>query len=357
MDVLEVLKRRKEVIDKKILEFFNSYIEESKNVSERLEEYLEWIKDFNVRGGKRLRPSFFITGYQCVGGKDMESIMEACLSIEAMEGYLLIHDDIMDRDELRRGKITLHKAFEKMYREKFGEEEAEHFGISLAILGGDITNIIGKEILLKSNFPVDKKIEALKIYINADKTTNMGQMLDIITEKLPLKDVKEEDILTIFKLKTSKYTIEAPLQMGAVLGGGTEKDLKILSDYAIPLGQAFQIQDDILGMFGDEKKIGKPVYSDLKEGKRTLLIIYAYQNGNPEQKKKILASLGNPNVTEEKLEEIRKIVIETGSLDYSKKLAKELASRVKPIIEKSNFTKEGKEYLIGIADFLINREL
>jgi geranylgeranyl diphosphate synthase type I len=160
----------------------------------------------------------------------------------------------------------------------------------------------------------------------------------------------------VHTLKTAHYTVAGPLQLGAILAGASEEDLKALNDYGIPLGKAFQIQDDILGLFGSEEKFGKPTDSDLKEGKRTLLILKALEKCSPEEKEKIEGALGNQELSAEAAEEVRAIIKATGSLDYSRKLAGELIEQAKQSISQSNFKAEAKEFLLGIADYMLKRD-
>jgi len=145
--------------------------------------------------------------------------------------------------------------------------------------------------------------------------------------------------------------------VGALLGGATQKQLDVFTAYGIPLGQAFQLQDDMLGLFGNAEKLGKPVDSDLKEGKRTLLILKALEKASKKERAELLAALGNKDVTPAQVDRVREIVKSTGSFDYSKALAARLAAEARDAVAKSKFEKDGKDYLLGIADYLINREV
>jgi geranylgeranyl diphosphate synthase type I len=318
----------------------------------------EVIRDYNLRGGKRIRPAYVIEGYKAVGGTDTDEIYNASLAAEILEGYLLVHDDIMDKDDLRRGGPTVHRIYREYYQKNINENlaNATHFGNSMAIIIGDILETMAIDAIANTKFDPTLKAKAIRRYSQVVRYTGYGQALDMLLENMPVEKVKKEDILMVHKLKTSIYTMEGPLHTGGILGGATDEQLKSYTDYAIPLGQAFQIHDDLLGMFGDEKKLGKPATSDLKEGKRTFLIVKALENGTEEQKQKIKQCLGNPNVTIQEVEEIRDIIKTTGSFDYSKNLANELAEQARTAIRNADITTEGKEYMIGIADYMVNRE-
>lgn len=353
MDIKDILKEYKQRIDNGLRIFFDKKISQVALISPYAKDILEHIKEFNLRGGKRIRPILTIFGYKAVGGRNEDAIIEAALAVELMESFLLIHDDIMDQDELRRGYFTMHKIYEKK-SERLFKTDHKRFGESMAIVAGDILAIFGSEVIANAQFPKQYKVKAIDKFNRVVINTCFGQILDIRSELE--KDIKEENILRTQELKTAIYTIMGPLHIGALLGGASDRQLKILTDYAIPLGQAFQIQDDILGMFGDQKKLGKPIGSDLKEGKKTLLIIKALNKADKKQKQIIMKSLGNKNIKEKDIENVKKIIKERGSLAYSQELAISLIRRAKNVILQSNFRKDAKDFLLGIADYMLNRE-
>jgi len=184
--------------------------------------------------------------------------------------------------------------------------------------------------------------------------TTVGQILDIISQLSD--DVKQKDVLQIHQLKTVPYTFDGPVRMGAILAGADNKMLEKLSAYTVPLGTAFQIQDDILGMFGDEEKVGKPVTSDLTEGKKTLLIIDALESADEKQKETILVNLGNVRTTYKGLQAVRKAIVDTGALQKSKDIAEKLAKESMDSLSKIRLKPEGKDFLFNIAEFMIKRE-
>jgi geranylgeranyl diphosphate synthase type I len=185
--------------------------------------------------------------------------------------------------------------------------------------------------------------------------TVSGEIFDVILEAKG--SATEKEVLEVHRNKTAKYTVEGPLHLGAMLAGADGKMLRDLSDYAIPVGTAFQIQDDILGAFGNEKKLGKPVCSDLREGKQTLLVVKALENSDRHQKRMIEELLGKKEATEEEIEEFRQIVRNTGSLEYSQALARKLIDRGKEALKSSSLAGGTKEFLSGIADYIVNREI
>ncbi len=316
-------------------------------------EALNAIEEYTLRGGKRLRAILMILGYKMYGGNDEKAIIQASSSLELIQSYLLIHDDIMDESELRRGKKTVHKIYEGIHLSQGFGGNPRRFGESMALILGDLANVYAVEILSSSKFPDDLKIMAINKLNEVIEYTGYGQIIDIYSSML--EDFGEEDLLLLHKYKTARYTVEAPLVLGAILAGKSE-EAKI-RDFAIPIGIAFQLQDDILGLFGDEKQIGKPVTSDLAEGKKTLLILKALEKGNEEDREIILSALGNPAVTYEQLKDVREIVRKTGSLDYSINLARKLVNQGKGALSKLNVEEEEyRTILKELADYLINRK-
>jgi len=347
MDIKTVMKHYLPKIEEELRIFLDKEIINASFVDARAKQIIQQIKEYSLRPGKRIRPILIIFGYKAFNGNNENEIIKASISIELIHSFLLIHDDIMDDDDLRRGLPTLHKVYAKKYRnDKIGE--------SIAIIAGDIAFSFGNKAILQTNFSSKNKFNAMNKLHEAILNTGFGQLLDIDSEMK--KDVNENDINKIHELKTAQYTIEAPLHIGALLAGASDDELRILSKYAIPLGRAFQIQDDILGMFGSEKKLGKPIGSDIKEGKRTLLITEALKKASPEENKFLNTCLGNHEVTEEEIEKVRTIIKKSGSLEYSQKLAASLILQAKAALSKSNFEKEAKEFLNSIADYMLKRE-
>jgi geranylgeranyl diphosphate synthase type I len=334
--------------------FFDMKIAEAAKLSPYTEDVVVNAKTYTLRSGKRLRPIFFIYGYKCFSDNAIDAVIEASISTELMQSFLLIHDDIMDEDELRRGKPTFHVVYKTLCEEHFGRDSSQKFGENIAILAGDLLEAYGKEVLAHSRFNDEYVNRALRKYAEIVKNVGYGQILDVISSKKGI--ITEDELLVIHRLKTAEYTIDGPLQIGALLAGANEGDLQYLSDYGVPLGLAFQIQDDILGLFGSEEKIGKPVDSDIREGKKTLLVIHALKHCSDEEKEMITRSLGNEDVTMDDIEHIKDIVRETGSLEYSKKLVREKITEAIRAIEKAPVREEAKEFLIRIADFIGKRD-
>jgi geranylgeranyl diphosphate synthase, type I len=358
MEAIELLKKYKKEVDKKLESYFQENIKKAKKTDPLAEQAVEMIRDFTLAGGKRLRPALVYYGYLAAGGEKNQEIIKASMSIELLHSFLLIHDDIIDRDELRHGIKTIHENFREIGEKIKSKMDPVHFGNSMAILVGDIAASMGNEILFVSEFSSEIKIEALKklqaiVYITAP-----GEMVDVYLEAKG--EATEGEIMRMYEGKTARYTFEGPLHLGAMLAGKNLEDsfLKQLTDYSIPLGNAFQLRDDILGIFGDEKKLGKPVGSDIAEGKQTLLTVKALERVGEGQKERLWSLLGKNDINKDEIEEFRKIIIETGALDYANNLCQELVKKALSSLEKINIkNEEAKVFLQGIADYIIKRQV
>lgn len=345
----------KRVLDKELEKFLAKKVNEAAKISPYAKELMEHIYDLTLRGGKRIRAALLYYSYLAHGGKNKTEAIRAAMSMELSETYLLIHDDIMDNDNLRRGGVTIHESYRMIAEDKFnGKTNSKDFGVSLGILAGDVSCAISNEIITDCKFAANYKIRALNELNKIYAVEGIGQTLDILSEIRD--DVQKKDTILIHELKTVPYTFDGPIKIGAILAGADEKSIKRLEKYSYPLGTAFQIQDDILGMFGSEEKLGKPVTSDLKEGKKTLLILDALEKASDSQKDKILLNLGNKRVNIRGLESVRKIIEQTGSLEYSKKLADDLVKKAISALNGMKLQKQGKEFLLKIADYMVNRD-
>ena len=353
-DIRMITKRYKALLDERLRHFFRERLKRSEHISPTAREMMEHMMEFSLRGGKRLRPILVIFGYKAVGGKKEKEILQAAIAVELMESFLLVHDDIMDQDEMRRGYLTMHRIYENKCHRYSKDLDGARYGESMAMLAGDILSIMGSEVLLKTRFPVKRKLEAVDCFNRAVINTCFGQAIDV---KMALsRQVKEKEIQRLYELKTAVYTIEAPLHIGAILAGAKKRELSAMSGYAIPLGQAFQIQDDILGIYGTRQKIGKPVGSDIIEGKKTLLIAKAMEHASPSELKFLKKQLGNKRLSSRQLDKVKKIISGTGALDMCKQQATSLADEAKDSISKVKLTDEGKSFLYGLADYVVKRE-
>jgi len=285
----------------------------------------ESIKDFTLREGKRLRPILLILSYKAYRRNPKplpDSFYNAATCIEFLHNFMLIHDDIIDRSNLRRGKPTLHKLLQKAAK----TPEQEKLGYDLSIIAGDIVYALAIDAFLSIQESPDRKERALKYFIQTAAFTAMGEFIDILYGVEKIQKITERDVLLNYTLKTARYTFECPLVVGAILAGASKGDIKKLSTLGILIGQAFQIQDDILGIFDSQKNIGKSILSDLAESKKTILVYHAYKKLSAGRRREFLRYFSKPKKTYQDLIAVRKIFIDAGSLEYS---LEEIQSRLK----------------------------
>jgi len=355
MNFKETLQDFKKKIDREIAICLDKTIEEAKSRDVVITDAIKYVKDLTLAGGKRIRPALMYYGYIGAGGKEKEDMVKTAVSIELIHMFLLIHDDIIDRDATRHGRDSVNRKYEKLGARFFPNKDPKHFGNSMAIVIGDMVAALGNQIIFNSGFDEKLVMKALSGLQSIISYTVIGQVKDLYIEYK--NRASEKDVLDMYEYKTAKYTIEGPLHLGAIIGGAKENILKKMSEYSIPVGIAFQIQDDILGIFGDEKKLGKEIGSDIEEGKITVLVVKAREKANKEQKKLLDEVLGKKNLTLREVESFRKVIIDTGSLDYAKNLAFEYVKKGKKALGKIEMKKEAKDFLLGIADHTIRREM
>ncbi|MDD3607378.1 MAG: polyprenyl synthetase family protein [Candidatus Moranbacteria bacterium] len=359
MEIKEYLQEYKKRVDGELEKYFELKTKQAAGLHPLAEEAVGMIKDITMSGGKRIRPAIIYYSYLANGGKDNEEIVKTSMSIELAHIFLLIHDDIIDKDDFRHNVPTVHRRYEEkalrvMSPQKV-REDAKHFGTSMAIIVGDMASSMTQEIIFNSSFPPDTIVKALNAMQEIVYRTLPGEMMDVEMELRGRAD--EEEILKMHEGKTAHYTFEGPIHMGWVLAGEISKEnMDNFSKYALSVGKAFQIRDDILGVFGREDKLGKPVGSDIIEGKQTLLILKARERGSGSQQKIIDELLGKRNLLSGELEAMRRIIRETGSLEYSQKLAEKLVKEGLNFLHKVDFKNvEARDFFEKIADYIIKR--
>ncbi len=355
MDAKKTLADFKKKIDTEIRKYFDDAIKETEKIDRNAAGSLRQAKKIIMAGGKRARAAFMYYGYVAAGGNDIKKILKTSISIELTHLFLLIHDDIIDQDEKRHGMTTIHTYYDELGKRFFKNKDSKHFGESMAIIIGDMVGALGSQVIFESGFDAKLIVKALNKLQRIISMTVIGESEDIRIENKGKATTTE--ILKMYEYKTAKYTIEGPLHLGAILGGANEKFLDCLSRYAIPAGIAFQIQDDVLGIFGNEEKLGKPVGSDVRQGKQTILIAEAFKKSNVQQKKILKETLGKKNLSIDELENFRKIIIETGSLKYARNLSYKFVNQGKKAIEKADINEDAKDFLFGIADYMVKREI
>lgn len=343
-------------IDERLAKYWDDEIAKNFGFNERQKELVRDMllhsKEHNLRPAKRLRGSFVNYAY-ALSEKEIDGrLWQAAMAVEVVHTALLMHDDFMDRDDVRRGGPTTHKYYEKKTNGN------RHYGETMAVGVGDAVLCLGFELLQNCGFMNKKVNEAMKKMLRGIAITGYGQAYDATLEAQ--KNWSEDDVISLHKAKTGVYTYENPLLIGAILGGLDGGAKKILSEYANDGGVAFQLQDDILGVFGTEEDTGKSADSDLLQGKCTLLVLKALEMGNKEQKKAVEAVWGKMEAGRVQLDLAKKAIEESGALEYNKRLAREYAQKAATTANKLrnlNLNADAIDYIQGIAEYMVTRKV
>lgn len=305
---------------------------------QRPEELYKGSRHLVEAGGKRLRPFITLESCKLVGG-DPEKALPMAVAVELIHNFTLVHDDIMDMDHLRRGVPTVHVLY----------------GVPLAINAGDMLFAKAYEAALRScsrGVPLRKILSALEILTKTTIAICEGQTMDMAFEKRD--DVGEEEYMVMIEKKTAALLV-ASAEAGAIVGGGSARQVRRLGRAMRASGLAFQIVDDVLGVTADEKVLGKPVGNDIREGKRTLILIHSLKHAGKRQRETLLKALGNRDATPEEIERAIETLKSTGSIDYALRKAGVLIRRAKRELE--GFPpSETRDLLVALVDYIVARD-
>ncbi len=298
-------------------------------------------------GGKRLRAAFCHWGWVGAGGDpDDPLIVDAGAAFELLQAFALVHDDVMDGSPTRRGRPAVHHQFMDLHHQATWRGEPRRFGEGVAILIGDLAHVYADQLLLGAG------PDALLVWNELRIELNIGQFLDVLGTARA--DTDRSLARRIARYKSGKYTIERPLQLGATLAGRADLQ-KALSLYGDPLGEAFQLRDDLLGAFGDETLTGKPVGDDLREGKPTPLLAAATELASSGQRS-VLGRVGEPGMTPEVVAAVQAVLHDTGAVEEMEATIHELAGNAIDALQGIDLTPEAIDALEALARYVAFRE-
>ncbi len=298
-----------------------------------------------LAGGKRLRPAFCFWGFVGAGGDPTdELVIDAGAALELLHAFALFHDDVMDGSLTRRGEPTTNAKFEARHGVEKLAGESRRFGDGVAILVGDLAYVYSDQLMRNAS------LQAWTIWNELRIELNFGQYLDMLGSAM--NERRREKAERICRYKSGKYTIERPLHLGALLAAPTRDDLiPVLSTYGLPLGDAFQMRDDVLGAFGDTAITGKPVGDDLREGKPTPLMAIATARANAAQLKE-LQLVGNQDLSPEQIARVQEVIRETGALDELETVITRLTDEAITAVGHMPFTQSVRDELITLAEYV-----
>lgn len=357
MDLNNTLATFKAKFDQEFANFFTTELETVSKINPTATELLTHLQDLCLGGGKRLRPFLAYLGYYLAKGEFEENInpevFKLGIALELFQTIALIHDDIIDEATHRRGLPTIQTVYENKLATKF--VNYKHLALSGSILGGDVAYSLSNKAF--SKVKMEDKTLLEEYFWRMETEVCYGQVDDTLGVGLAqLSELKRDQVLNMLDYKSGRYSIEKPLLLGAILAGKKAEDLGSLSQAGIQLGIAFQLADDILGIYGDEKVTGKSSGGDLVEGKRTLLLLETYHGLSVEDKETLEKILVSDKINGLEIAWFREKCKETGVYDNTKDFAKELVSDSKQILTTSGF-KDSQPFsiLLSLADFLISR--
>lgn len=329
------------------------------DISSELIPVAEAMNSFLLDGGKRLRPLFAYAAYLAAGGSDDDHVIRAVASLELLQACALIHDDLMDASDTRRNKPSMHRHFENIHATDDLSGSASAYGASTAILLGDLALVWSDQMLHASGISDAALLRSLVLHDEMRIELMAGQFLDIHEQALTSTSVARS--LKIARYKSGKYTIERPLHLGVHLAIADPQKRKIyldiFSEFGLPLGEAFQLRDDLLGVFGDPTTTGKPAGDDLREGKRTVLMAMTHDRADARQEGVIARYFGESDLDSHGVDALRTVISDTGAREHVEDLIEKLTLTALDALGRDEIDASAHALLSELASIAIRRSL
>jgi len=356
---LEQLKSLREQVEAQLKGFLSEQSEYFTSIAPELEPAATSLTAFVINGGKRFRPLFAAVGAMGAGSQLSAAEFRAFASLELLQACALVHDDLMDASDTRRGEPAIHKLFQSMHESENYRGKATQFGLSAAVLIGDLALIWSDQMLNSSGIKNESLLAALSVHDEMRVELIAGQYLDVFEQARGTQSVAQA--LNIARYKSAKYTIERPLHLGAAIAIPDETKraqiVSIYSEFGLPLGEAFQLRDDLLGVFGDPKVTGKPAGDDLREGKRTVLMAMTHDRISGPAEAEFLKEFGNPDISESAIARLQEIISETGAAIHVEDLIEELTSTALEALNRDEIVPQARELLTEMAIIATKRNM
>jgi geranylgeranyl diphosphate synthase type I len=340
-------------VEEELSIFLNREAAYLNSISTELSPVSDALTSFLLDSGKRLRPLFAYAGFVSSGGSLEKPVIRAMAALELLQACALIHDDLMDGSDTRRGKPSIHRHFETIHVQDQLDGFAPHYGLSAAVLLGDLALVWSDQMLNSAGLTAEQFARVLPYYNEMRVELMAGQFLDI--HEQTQKNTNVDRSLKIARYKSGKYTIERPLHLGAAMTSAPTEIFSALSAYGLPLGEAFQLRDDLLGVFGDPSVTGKPAGDDLREGKRTVLIAMTNDRQSESQKQIALKYFGKPDLDAQGVALLREIIEATGARAELEATIERLTDQALTAAESAVFTSDGNAMLVELANIATKR--
>lgn len=347
------LKSVRSAIEEELSIFLNREGTYLNSISSELSPVSDSLTSFLLDSGKRLRPLFAYAGFTAAGGAIDKSVIRAMAALELLQACALIHDDLMDGSDTRRGKPAIHRHFETLHIENQFAGLATQYGLSAAVLLGDLALVWSDQMLNSSSLSHEQFARVLPFYNEMRVELMAGQFLDI--HEQTQKETSVDRSMKIARYKSGKYTIERPLHLGAAMTSASKEITEALSAYGLPLGEAFQLRDDLLGVFGDPNVTGKPAGDDLREGKRTVLIAMTHERQSASQSEMFKKHFGKPEISSDGVTILQEIIESTGAKAELERIIEKLTLQSLSAAQSNIFTNDGKALLVELANIATKR--
>jgi geranylgeranyl diphosphate synthase type I len=342
-------------VDKALTAFLGGQRALLVGIDAALAELSDALEAFVLGGGKRLRPSFAYWGYRGAGGTDTDAVVAAVSALELVQASALIHDDLIDRSDTRRGDPSVHRRFETLHTAARWRGGSAGFGDSAAVLLGDLAMVWSDEMLHTSGVGPRELARARVVFDEMRTEVTVGQYLDVLTQVTA--DTSVERASKVARFKSAKYTVERPLLLGAALADAPATVRESYSSFGLPLGEAFQLRDDVLGVFGDPAETGKPAGDDLREGKRTYLVAAAFSALPSGDRAALDAGLGDQGLDDDRVERLRALIRESGALDATERRIDELMTASLTALAGAPIDETARGVLRELAEAAIRRSV
>ena len=303
-----------------------------------------------VRGGKRFRAMFCHWGIRAVRApvdeSEETSVLRAAAALEMLHASALVHDDLMDASDTRRGRPSVHRSFSARHLAEGWRGDPEQYGAAAAVLLGDLLLSWSDELLRHCGLPDEVVFAALRFFDTTRSEVIAGQFLDVSVQARGDADVEQS--MRVLRYKSAKYSVERPLHIGAALAGASPSTVEALSAYGLPLGEAFQLRDDLLGVFGDPDVTGKPAGDDLSEGKRTVLVALALQGSSDDDARRLDAALGRP-LDGREVAELQRLIERSGAHAEVESRIEKLTAESLAAVESAAIAEDARSVLRELA--------
>jgi geranylgeranyl diphosphate synthase type I len=338
------------LVEQALDEFFETAFREWGSIDPQFKQPLLELRQFIGSGGKRIRPAFCYWSAVGFGSNESDpSVLAAMVGLELLHSFALIHDDVMDRSDFRRGVPALHKRFEADHRDRMLRGSPEQYGCALAVLVGDLAHALADEVFSALAKEVRSIFSRLKLEVD------LGQYLDIVGGASEAFDVTTSKTISLYK--SAKYTIERPMQIGAAVANGCGEACQMtISAFAVPLGLAFQLKDDLLGVFGDTSLTKKPVGDDLREGKPTVLVALARQSLRPEELVIFESLFGQPELSEADVATLQELIVASGARSRVEQQIDDYFQEAVQALDLLQLVPEARSALREMAAFVVERD-